>query len=497
MIMEEKKPVQFNRSIGLVDATMIVAGSMIGSGIFIVSADIGRTVGGSGWMMLVWLITGLVTIIAALSYGELAGMMPKAGGQYVYLREAYDPLAGFAYGWTLFMVIQTGTIAAVAVAFAKFTSVFIPYLSYDHVLKEFDYFNVFTQHTETFKIRAAQLFAIGSIVLLTITNIRGLNLGKAIQTFFTTTKLLALFGLIICGIVIGWKSNYFSANMTGMWDAYKTTADDKGVLTILPITGIGILTAMGVAMVGSLFSSDAWNNVTFIAGEIKNPQKNIPLALVFGTSIVTLIYILANLVYIMVLPMQGNPNATDVAGHGILFATADRVGTAATSMIFGDIGVYVMAALIMVSTFGCNNGLILAGARVYYAMSKDQLFFKQAGVLNSKDVPANSLIFQCIWASILCLSGTYGQLLDYIIFAALLFYILTIGGIFILRRKQPDAERPYKAWGYPFLPALYIVIAAAICIDLLINKPTFAYPGLVIVLLGIPVYYWQKRKNIV
>ncbi len=481
--MEETKPTEFKRSLGLIDATMIVAGSMIGSGIFIVSADIGRTVGGGGWMMLVWLITGLVTIIAALSYGELAGMMPKAGGQYVYLREAYNPLAGFAYGWTLFMVIQTGTIAAVAVGFAKFTSVFIPQLGQRNILMTIG----------SFSVNAAQILAIATIVLLTITNIRGVNLGKTIQTFFTTTKLIALFGLIICGIIVGSKSSTFSLNMNTFWDANTTTVNDKGVLSIIPIAGIGILTAMGVAMVGSLFSSDAWNNVTFIAGEIKNPQKNIPLALFFGTLIVTIIYILANLVYIMVLPMAGTPNATDVIGHGIQFATADRVGTAATSAIFGDIGVYVMAALIMVSTFGCNNGLILAGARVYYAMSKDGLFFRQAGVLNSKDVPANSLIFQGIWASILCLSGTYGQLLDYIIFAALLFYILTIGGIFILRRKKPDAPRPYRAWGYPVLPALYILIAAAICIDLLIYKPAFAYPGLIIVVLGIPVYFLQKR----
>ncbi len=484
--MEENKPLEFKRSLGLIDSTMIVAGSMIGSGIFIVSADISKTVGGSGWMMLVWLITGLVTIIAALSYGELAGMMPKAGGQYVYLREAYNPLAGFAYGWTLFMVIQTGTIAAVAVGFAKFTSVFIPTLAEDHVLLQID----------TFKINAGQLFAIASIILLTITNIRGVKLGKTIQTFFTSTKLIALFGLIICGIIVGYKSDIFSHNLSGMWDASTTTttADDKGILSILPLTGMGILTALGVAMVGSLFSSDAWNNVTFIAGEIKNPQRNIPLALFFGTLIVTIIYLLANIVYLMVLPIHGTPEASDVMGRGIQFATSRRVGTAATSMIFGDIGVYVMAALIMVSTFGCNNGLILAGARVYYAMSKDKLFFKQAGQLNSKDVPANSLIFQCIWASILCLSGTYGQLLDYIIFAALLFYILTIAGIFILRKKQPDTPRPYKAWGYPILPALYILIATAICIDLLIYKPTFAYPGLIIVLLSLPVYYWQKRS---
>lgn len=479
----EHHPSELKRSLGLIDSTMIVAGSMIGSGIFIVTPEIARNVGGSGWVMLAWIIAGIITIIAALSYGELAGMMPKAGGQYIYLREAYNSLTGFVYGWTLFMVIQTATIAAVAVGFAKFTSVFIPALSYDNIIWEKGFFH----------LRAAQLFAIGMIALLTAINLRGVNIGKTIQTFFTSTKLLALFGLIIAGFIVGSKGHLLLDNFKDMWTATTTSVDENKVVTIQQLTGIGILAAMGVAMVGSLFSSDAWNNVTFIAGEIKNPHKNIPLSLFFGTLIVTIAYIMANIVYLSVLPLNGSPTATDVFGHGIQFAQYDRVGTAAAEMIFGNGAVMLMAALIMVSTFGCNNGLILSGARVYYAMAKDKLFFKQAGVLNRKGVPANSLIYQGIWTSILCLSGTYYDLITYTIFAALIFYILTIAGVFILRKKQPATPRPYKAWGYPIVPAFYILVALAICIDLLISKPMEAIPGLIIVLLGIPVYYLQKR----
>jgi len=479
----ENHPSELKRSLGLIDSTMIVAGSMIGSGIFIVTPEIARNVGGGGWVMLAWIIAGIVTIVAALSYGELAGMMPKAGGQYIYLREAYNPLTGFVYGWTLFMVIQTATIAAVAVGFAKFTSVFIHQLSYDNILWEKGFFH----------LRAAQLFAIGMIAFLTIINLYGVNIGKTIQTFFTSTKLLALFGLIITGFIVGSKGHLLADNFKDMWTATSTSVDENGVVTIRLLTGIGIFAAMGVAMVGSLFSSDAWNNVTFIAGEIKNPHKNIPLSLFFGTLIVSVSYILANVVYLTVLPLHGTPTATDVFGHGIQFAESDRVGTAAAEMIFGNGAVALMAALIMVSTFGCNNGLILSGARVYYAMAKDKLFFRQAGVLNSKGVPANSLIYQGIWTSILCLSGTYYDLITYTIFAALIFYILTIAGVFILRHKQPDTPRPYKAWGYPIVPAFYILVALAICIDLLISKPMEAIPGLIIVLLGIPVYYLQKR----
>jgi basic amino acid/polyamine antiporter, APA family len=469
------------RALGLFDATMIVAGSMIGSGIFIVSADMARTVGSTGYLLLLWILTGVITVIAALSYGELAGMMPKAGGQYVYLHKAYNSLIGFLYGWTVFMVIQTGVIAAVAVAFAKFTAVFIPYFSTGNIVLDLGFL----------KVSSAQLLAIGSIVFLTFLNSRGIKNGKIIQTVFTSTKLVALLALIIIGIIVGLKTNVLSMNFSELWSASKTETIDN-VITTIPLSGITLITALGVAMVGSLFSSDAWNNVTFIAGEIRSPQKNIPLSLFFGTLIVTVIYLLANVAYVSLLPLKGNPSATDALGRGIQFATDDRVGTAAASMMLGDTAAYVMAGLIMISTFGCNNGLILSGARVYYAMAKDGLFFKRATTLNKKDVPAFALTLQCIWASVLCLSGTYGDLLDYATFASLIFYIITIAGIFILRKKEPNTERPYKVFGYPILPAIYILVAAAICIDLLIFKTRNTGLGLLIVILGIPIYYFQK-----
>ena len=475
---------EMKRSLGLFDATMLVAGSMIGSGIFIVSADIARSVGSSGFLILVWLITGIVTIAAALSYGELAGMMPKAGGQYIYLSKAFNPLIGFLYGWTTFSVIQTGAIAAVAVAFAKFTAVFIPALSTDNILLRIGSLN----------ISAAQVYAIASIVLITLINTRGVKNGKIVQTIFTSAKLIALFGLITLGIIAALNSNILSNNLNNMWDA-SFLSIKGGVITNIPLSGITLLSAIGVAMVGSLFSSDAWNNVTFIAGEIKEPKRNIPLSLFFGTLIVTVIYILANLVYISVLPLTGDPLALDDFGRGIQFAANDRVGTAAAAMILGDTAAYTMAILIMISTFGCNNGLILSGARVYYAMAKDKLFFQKAGTLNNKSVPSFSLILQCIWASLLCLSGTYGDLLDYTIFAALIFYILTILGIFILRKKHADVERPYKAFGYPVIPAIYIIVAFSICVALFIAKPENTGPCLIIVLLGIPFYYLLKKVN--
>lgn len=468
------------RSLGLFDSTMIVAGSMIGSGIFIVSADIARTVGSSGYMLLVWLITGVVTVVAALSYGELAGMMPKAGGQYIYIRRAYNPLTSFLYGWTVFTVIQTGVIAAVAVAFAKFSAVFFPALSPDNIVLDLGFL----------KISSAQLLAIGSIVLLTFFNSRGVRNGKILQTVFTSTKLLALFALITLGIIVGLNSDVIAENFTNMWDAHPVDAEGASY----PLFGFPLLLAIGVAMIGSLFSSDAWNNVTFIAGEIREPQKNIPRSLFLGTLIVTVIYLLANVAYLALLPLHGDPEATDVMGRGIQFATNDRVGTAAASVIFGDTATYIMAALIMVSTFGCNNGLILSGARVYYAMAKDRLFFKKAEELNDKGVPAFALWLQCAWASILCLSGTYGDLLDYTTFASLVFYIITIAGVFILRKKDPDAPRPYKAWGYPVIPAIYILVAFAICVDLLVFKTQNTGIGLLIVLLGIPVYFLTKKK---
>ncbi len=476
----------FKRELGLRSSTMIVMGSMIGSGIFIVSADIARTVGSPGMLLLVWAITGIITLIAALSYGELAAMMPEAGGQYVYLREAYNPLIGFLYGWTLFLVIQTGTIAAVAVAFAKFTGIFIPALSEKNILVSLGKFN----------ISAAQILAILSLIVLTAINMRGVKEGKLIQDIFTLSKIIALFGLIVIGLTVGANETALKANFgEAFWNSAWTKVADGKVISVEPLSGLGLCVAVGVAMVGSLFSSDAWNNITFTAGEVINPKRNIPLSLALGTGAVTLIYLLANVSYLVVLPLQGTPDGADALARGIQFADLDRVGTAAMSVVFGDLALYLMAALIMISTFGCNNGLILAGARVYYAMSNDGLFFKKASELNEKSVPAFALVIQCVWASLLCLSGSYGDLLDYVVFAVLLFYILTIAGIFMLRRTKPDAERPYKAIGYPVLPALYIVLAAAICIDLLIFKPNYTYPGLVIVLLGVPVYFLWKRKS--
>jgi basic amino acid/polyamine antiporter, APA family len=485
--MEEQKK-SFRQSLGFFDATMLVVGSMIGSGIFIVSADISRTLGSPIYLLLTWVVTGIITIIAALSYGELAAMMPRAGGQYIYLKESYNPMVGFLYGWTLFMVIQTGTIAAVAVAFAKFTGVLVPVFSEKNILLEIS----------TFKISAAQLLAIASLIFLTFINYRGIRNGKSMQLIFTITKVLALAGLIIAGLVIASGHSFWSTNFSDMWKA--STSKLEGTdLKIFELGGMGLLAAFGVAMVGSLFSSDAWNNVTFIAGEIKNPKRNIPLSLFWGVLIVTAIYLLANVAYLSLLPINGNPGASTEIGRGIQFATSDRVGVAAASQIFGQSAAIIMAVLIMISTFGCNNGLILSGARVYFAMANDGLFFKGVAKLNKFAVPGIALIFQCIWASVLCLSGQYGDILDYVIPAVLIFYILTIAGIYILRIKKPDAERPYKAFGYPVLPAIYIVVALAICIDLFIFKTTFSVRGFIIVIAGIPIYYLMKKysgKNI-
>ncbi len=480
--MSETTSPEFKRSISLFDATMMVAGSMIGSGIFIVSADIARQVGSPYLLLGVWLITGVLTLVAALSYGELAGMMPKAGGQYIYLREAYNPLAGFLYGWTFFTVIQTGTIAAVVVAFAKYTAVFIPFFSEKHILL----------YLAGLPISGAQLLAIGCIVLLTFINSRGIEGGKTVQSVFTFTKLLALIGLIVAGFIAAISYNVIPQNFGVSWPAVKSQIIN-GSLVRENLSTVGIIVALGVSQVGSLFSSDAWNNITFIAGEVKKPERNIPLSLFFGTLIVTVLYLAANVVFLLLVPLQGVPDGADVAARGIQFCTSDRVGEAAASVIFGGWGSRIMAILVMISTFGCANGLILAGARVYYAMAKDKLFFQQAGLLNSRSVPANALIMQSIWASLLCLSGTYGNLLDYVIFAVLIFYILTIIGIFVLRRKQPDTERPYRAIGYPVIPALYVFLALGICIILLIYKPAYTWPGMIIVSLGIPVYFLTKR----
>jgi basic amino acid/polyamine antiporter, APA family len=466
-IQEDKS---FKRSLGLLDATMIVAGSMIGSGIFIVSADITRNVGSAGWLIVVWLLTGFMTLVAAISYGELSGMFPKAGGQYVYLKEAYNPFVSFLYGWSLFAVIQTGTIAAVGVAFSKFTAYIIPALSEDNILMNLGWL----------KISAAQIVSIFLIVLLTWNNTKGIKEGKIIQTLFTSAKLLSLFGLIVFGL-FALKSDVWNTNWSNVWEIGQGKAGGASGFewTVIPYAGIGaIMGAIAASMVGSVFSSDAWNNVTFIAGEIKNPQKNIGLSLFLGTLTVTIIYVLANVMYTAVLPL-----------HDIASAPKDRVAVEASRAIFGSAGTYIIAVMIMVSTFGCNNGLILAGARVYYTMAQDGLFFKQAGTLNKNAVPQWALWAQMIVASILCLSGRYGDLLDMISFVVVIFYVLTILGIFILRTKRPDAERPYKAFGYPILPAIYILMGISFCLLLILYKPQYTWPGLIIVLIGIPIYF--------
>lgn len=458
----------FRPTLSLFDATMIVSGSMIGSGIFIVSADMLKDIGSSGWLLAVWLITGFMTLTAALSYGELSGMFPRAGGQYVYLKEAYNPLVGFLYGWSFFSVIQTGTIAAVAVGFAKFAGYFFPFLAWEDE-------NTFTLSGLT--IHYAQIVAILLIFLLTFINTKGIQAGKFIQTLFTSTKLLSLFGLIMAGF-IAFKWDIWQANWEHAWTLNHLTKNNEGIINVEPLISGVALGALASAMVGSIFSSDAWNNVTFIAGEIKNPKKNIGLSLMLGTLIVTLIYILMNVVYLANVPL-----------NDLAFAKDNRVALSASEAIFGSYGTIIIAIMIMISTFGCNNGLIIAGARVYYTMANDKLFFKQAGTLNKNIVPEWALWIQCLMASALCLSGKYGDLLDMVSFVVVIFYILTIAGVFILRKRRPDAERPYKTFGYPVLPALYILMGATFCLLLIIYKPQFTWPGLIIALLGIPVYY--------
>lgn len=457
---------EFKPSLSLLDATMIVAGSMIGSGIFIVSADITRNVGSAGWLLFVWLITGFMTLVAALSYGELSAMYPKAGGQYVYLKEAFNKLAGFLYGWSFFTVIQTATIAAVGVAFSKFTGYFIPALDIkdENILFQLGFF----------KLYPAQIVSIIIISILTYINTKGVQGGKIIQTIFTITKLVSLFGLIVFGLMLAAKAEVWNANWTNAWQMSKLS--EGGM--IAGVAGSAVMGAIAASMAGSIFSSDAWNNVTFIAGEIKNPKRNIGLSLFLGTLIVTLIYVAANVMYISVLPL-----------NGIAFAKQDRVAVAAANEIFGNVGTYVIAVMIMISTFGCINGLVLSGARVYYTMAQDGLFFKQAATLNKNAVPQWALWAQCVWASLLCLSGQYGDLLDMISFVVVLFYVLTIIGIFVLRVKRPDIERPYKAFAYPVLPIIYIILGLTFCFFLITMKPLYAGIGFGIVLLGIPVYY--------
>ena len=466
----------FKPSLSLLDATMIVAGSMIGSGIFIVSADIVRNVGSAGWLIVVWLITGFMTISAAMSYGELSGMYPKAGGQYVYLKEAYNPLMGFLYGWSFFAVIQTATIAAVGVAFARFAAYLFPAVGESNIIADLGFI----------QISAAQLTCIVIVVLLTYINTRGIKEGKMIQTTFTASKLLALFGLMLFGFLLV-KDSHWAANWsTGLNAVQDLGENGAGKVPVgwTSISGVALMGAVAAAMTGSIFSSDAWNNVTFIAGEIKNPKRNIGLSLFLGTLIVTFLYVTTNLMYLHALPLQ------DIA-----FPPSDRLATTAANKIFGNSGTIIIAILIMVSTFGCINGLVLAGARVYYTMAKDGLFFKKAGTLNANAVPQWALWAQCVVACLLCLSGGYGNLLDMISFVVVIFYVLTILGIFILRKKQPDTERPYKAFGYPFLPAIYILMGTAFCVLLLIFKTKYAAWGLAITLAGIPLYYLAARKK--
>ena len=484
---------EFVKALTLTDATMLVAGSMIGSGIFIVSADIGRTVGSPAMLLAAWVLTGIMTLLGALAYGELAAMYPKAGGQYVFLREALGPLVGFLYGWTLFVVIQTGTIAAVAVAFGRFLGVLWPAITPDR-------FGWFPQADICLGIMGCRepaqaiqlgltpqrLIALLSVWVLTFINLRGVREGKLVQTTLTVVKTGALALLIILGLTLGRNATAIAANFDA--GRFMGTVDWTGAFTI----------AFGSALVGSLFSSDAWNNVTFAAAEVQNPKRNLPLALVLGTGLVTMLYVLANVAYLNVLPFAGTPDGTTVMERGITFATQDRVGTAAAEVIFGASGGTLMAIAILVSTFGCNNGLILAGARVYWAMARDGLFFQRAGTLNHRGVPSWALYAQAVWTSLLCLTGTYGQLLDYVIFAALVFYALTTIGLFVLRAKRPDAERPYRAIGYPVLPALYVFLASTVAVILLIADKTRvqAISGLVVVMLGVPVYYLWKRESV-
>ncbi len=471
----------FKPSLSLTDATMIVAGSMIGSGIFIVSTDIVRNVGSAGWLTLVWVITGFMTVIAAVSYGEMSGMFPRAGGQYVFLRESYNPLAGFLYGWSSFTVIQTATIAAVGVAFSRFTAYLIPAVGEDRIV-----FQIAGLH-----ISAAQLLAIAMILFLTYTNTRGVKGGKTIQTIFTTVKLFSLFGLVIAGFFFV-KESFWSDNWVTGFQATQLEKVNGSFIkggNWFPISGTVLIGAVAASMVGSLFSSDAWNNVTFIAGEIKNPKRNIGLALFLGTFIVCSIYVLTNLMYLNVLPLQE-----------IAFPGSDRVAVAASDKIFGNAGALVIAVMIMISTFGCNNGLILSGARVYYTMACDGLFFKKAAKLNKNAVPEWALWAQAIVSAVLCLSGGYNDLLDMIAFVVVIFYVLTIIGIFVLRVKRPNAERPYKAFGYPVVPVIYIVMGLVFCVFLVIFKPLYTLWGLGIVLAGIPVYFltvagYRSKKN--
>lgn len=485
------------KPLGLMDATFLVAGSMIGSGIFLVTSDMARDLGSSGWLLVTWLLTGVITLFGALSYGELAAMFPKAGGQFVYIKEAWGKLPSFLYGWTVFTVIQTGVIAAVGVAFGKFLGVFFPILVEKTL---FSYASV--------KINGANVVGAFIILLLTLLNTRGIQYGKIVQAIFTSSKLIALLVLIVAGIAVGISSGYFGENFTDMWDATKTTIKENPTTGVITVTGImdllpiGLAIAISTTIINSLFSSDAWNNVTFIAGDIRHPERNLPRSLFLGTFIVTVLYILANVAYLGLLPLEGVPQAPDagytrdaVEAAGIQFASSGRVGTSAAFMLFGNIANILMAILIMISTFGCNNGLIMAGSRLFYAMSKEGLFFRKATAVNRFGVPAWAMWAQGIWAILLCFSGSYNILIKFATFGSMVFYIVTIAGLFKLRRTMPNASRPYKAFGYPVVPFLYLVFAFLICVSLTVFTFEDTAGSILLVILGIPVYYLFFHKK--
>ncbi len=471
----------FKKSLNLFDSAAITMGSMIGSGIFIVSADIARNVGSPGWLLVVWGVTTLMTVLAALSYGELASMLPHAGGIYVYLREAYSPLFGFLYGWTFFLVIQCGTIAAVAMAFAKFTGVLLPAISESNTFLDLGFF----------QFNTTQLLAIIMILVLTWINTQGIREGKRVQNVFTYSKVLILLVFIVLGIYAAKATQLDVFNAPGFWDAARVEGNEQ-----VPVKGFSLLIAVAMAMVGSIFAADAWYNITYTSDEVIDPKKTIARSLFLGTLVVCVIYFLVNVVYIIALPVRGIPDGATVLERGIQFASEDRVATAAIYGIFGQRAQILMALVVVISTFGCNNGIILSGARVTYAMAKDRLFFKKTGELSKAGVPAFALWIQAAWSTLLCLTGTYSQLLDYVVFAALLFYILVIFSVFMLRKKHPEWERPYKAFGFPVFPIIYIAACLLIIIILLIYKPLFTWPGLGIVLAGVPVYYWWKKSKI-
>jgi basic amino acid/polyamine antiporter, APA family len=515
----DASPAEFQRRLGLFDATMLVAGSMIGSGIFIVSADIARDVGSPGWLLLIWVFTGVLTIIGALSFAELASMMPHAGGQYIFLREAYGPLWAFLYGWTLFLVIQTGFIAAVGVAFAKYLGVLVPELGTDAFLFEPINLNIDIKapipwidepmsffKRDKFAVSAGQLVAVGVAVVLAFINSFGIENGRWVQNIFTVSKILGLGLLIVLGLIVAVNADAIGYNLDHVWDGMWRTPSFHWARTFATSTPLAIVLVISGAMVGSLFSSDAWNNVTFVAAEVKDPHRTLPWGLLLGTGMVTALYLLANVAYLAALPINGRPpdgemvkiqwDDHDSAFHrGIDHAENDRVATAVMQQVSPRFAVPLMAIIIMISTFGCNNGLTIMGARLYYAMARDGLFFQRCGQLNRQGVPAFGIWMQCGWTIVLIFSGSYSELLDYIIFAALLFYILTVGAVFVLRIKQPDAPRPYRAWGYPVVPALYIIFCTVIMLSLLLVKPVYSWPSFIIVLAGIPVYFLWRNVN--